>query len=206
MMLKRLLRPAMALLLVAAFLLCAACSTPKVAMTVGGKYYEMGDYLAYLYQTISSDYTIMMYQYYYGEQMGVDLLDSTELGLTYGDSTQAITLRDYIHKTTQDTIFYQRALELMMKEEEINHAIDVYVDLKHEIISQIESLPEDEYDVLYDYYVLDFGLFDIASSRGQSVDWIKKLKWRGISKITVIESDVYKEACELLFSKKSSHL
>ena len=98
------------------------------------------------------------------------------------------------------------SVKLMMKEEEINHAIDVYVDLKHEIISQIESLPEDEYDVLYDYYVLDFGLFDIASSRGQSVDWIKKLKWRSISKITVIESDVYKEACELLFSKKSSHL
>ena len=122
MTLKRLLRPTVALLLAVVCLFCAACSTPKVAMTVGGKDYEMGDYLAYLYYTTNSDYTVWMYNYYYGQQMGygTDVLTATDLGLTYGDSTQAITLNDYIHYVTQDTIFYQRALELMMQEEGIS--------------------------------------------------------------------------------------
>ncbi len=122
MTLKRILRPAMALLLAAACLFCAACSTPKVAMTVGGKDYEMGDYLAYLYNTVSSDYTVMMYSYYYGQQMGygTNVLSATDLGLTYGDSTQAITLNDYIHYVTQDTIYRQRAMELMLQEEGIS--------------------------------------------------------------------------------------
>ena len=92
------------------------------------------------------------------------------------------------------------SVKLLMKDQEINHVIDVYVDLKHEIIEQIEKLPADEYEVLYKYYVLDEGLFDIADDRSQSVDWIKKLKWRGISKIKVIQSEAYQKACTLLFS------
>lgn len=95
--------------------------------------------------------------------------------------------------------------KILMKEQEIDHVIDTYVDLKDEIISQIEKLPADEYEVLYKFYVLDEGLFDIADSREQSVDWIKKLKWRGISHIKVIKSAVYIEACTLLFSENCSH-
>lgn len=117
MTLKRLLRTAVALLLVVACLFCAACSTPKVAMTVGGKDYEMGDYLAYLYCTVQPN--IWFYQYY-AQQMGTGILDSTDMGLTYGDSTQAVTLSEYIHYSTQDAIFYQRALELMMQDEGIS--------------------------------------------------------------------------------------
>ena len=90
------------------------------------------------------------------------------------------------------------SVKLVMKEYEIYHVIDVYVDLKYEIINQIELLPADEYDVLYQYYVLDKTLFEIADGRYQSVDWIKKLKWRGVSKIKVIKSEAYKSACELL--------
>lgn len=117
MTLKRLLRPALALLLVVACLFCTACSTPKVAMTVGGKDYEMGDYLAYLYLSVQQN--IWFYQYY-AQQMGTGILDTTEMGLTYGDATQPVTLSEYIHYSTQDEIFYQRALELMLKEEGIS--------------------------------------------------------------------------------------
>ena len=95
--------------------------------------------------------------------------------------------------------------KLLMKECEIDHVIDVYIDLKHEIVEQIEKLPADEYEVLYKYYVIGEGLFEIADSRNQSVDWIKKLKWRGISHVKVIQSEVYKEACTLLFSENNSH-
>ena len=90
------------------------------------------------------------------------------------------------------------SVKLLMKQQEIDNIIDVYVDLKDEIISQIRTLPADECDVLYKYYVLGYGLFDIADSREQSVDWIKKLKWRGVGKIKVIQSDAYKSACKVL--------
>lgn len=97
------------------------------------------------------------------------------------------------------------SVKLLMKEQEINHMIDVFVDLKEEIKAQIRTLPTDECDVLYKYYVLNQKLFDIADEREQSVDWIKKLKWRGISKIKVLQSEAYKSACALLFSENSSH-
>lgn len=90
------------------------------------------------------------------------------------------------------------ALKLLMKQIEIDNMIDVYVDLRCEIKEQIRTLQTDECDVLFKYYILNMGLFDIAEDRGQSVDWIKKLKWRGTNKIKVIESEAYKEACRYL--------
>ena len=98
------------------------------------------------------------------------------------------------------------AVKILMKQEEINHLIDVFVDLREEIRSQIKKLPVKEYRVVYDYYVKNIGLFDIADNMNMSVDWIKKLKNRGVSKIEVIESEAYTEACEILFSKNNSHL
>ena len=92
--------------------------------------------------------------------------------------------------------------KLLMKEQEIDHIIDVFVDLREEIKGQIRKIPADECDVLYKYYVLNLGLFDIADDKQKSVDWIKKLKCRGISHIKINESETYKEACELLFQKK----
>lgn len=92
------------------------------------------------------------------------------------------------------------SVKLLMKEQEIDHIIDVFIDLKEEIKKQIRTLPADECDVLYKFYVLDKGLFEIAEGRNQSVAWIQKLKWRGISHIKVIQSETYKEVCALLFS------
>ena len=91
------------------------------------------------------------------------------------------------------------SVKLMMKEQEIDHIIDVFVDLKSEIIAQIRKLPTDECDVLYRYYVLDQGLFDIADEKNYSVSWIKTLKFRGMNKIEVLESEAFKAACSLLF-------
>ena len=90
------------------------------------------------------------------------------------------------------------AVKILMQQEKINHTIDVFVDLREEIISQIRKLPTDEYHVIYSYYVLDKGLFEIADERCQSSSWIQKLKWRGISKIEIIESKAYKEACAMI--------
>lgn len=94
------------------------------------------------------------------------------------------------------------AVKLVQKEEEINHLIDLYVDLKEEIISQIRTLPADECDVLYRRYVLGEGLFDVAESREQSVAWIQKLSWRGMHHMKIVDSDVYKEVCKIFSRKK----
>lgn len=91
------------------------------------------------------------------------------------------------------------SVKIAMKEEEIDHIIDVLVDLRDEIKEQIRKLPADECDVLYRYYVLNEGLFDIADSKHFSEGWIKKLKYRGVRKIQVIKSAVYEEACKLLY-------
>jgi DNA-directed RNA polymerase specialized sigma subunit len=85
-----------------------------------------------------------------------------------------------------------------MKEQEIDHIIDVLVDLRDEIKAQIRTLPDNECDVLFRYYVLNQTLTSIAEERYQSVDWIKKLKWRGVSKMTVVQSEAFKETCRLL--------
>lgn len=90
-------------------------------------------------------------------------------------------------------------VKMQLKEQEIVHAIDTYVDLKYEIICQIETLPHDEYQVIHGYYVSNMKLSEIAAGMGgYSVDWIKDLKNRGISRIRVIESEAFKEACKLL--------
>ena len=90
------------------------------------------------------------------------------------------------------------SVKLLMKQQEIDHIVDIYVDLKNEIISQIRTLPMSECDVLYRYYVLDQGLFDIADEMNYSVSWVKMLKCRGANKIKIIESDTYKEAQKIL--------
>ena len=97
------------------------------------------------------------------------------------------------------------SVKLLMKQQEIDHMIDVFVDLKEEIKAQIRTLPTDECDVLYKYYVLDWKLSDVADARNQSMTWIKDLKWRGISKIKVLQSEAFKEAEKLLFSEKNTH-
>lgn len=90
------------------------------------------------------------------------------------------------------------AVKIRMKEQEIDHIVDVFVDLSDEIRTQVLTLPVDEADVLYKYYLLNMTLVAIADKRGQSTEWIKKLKNRGVSKVKIIESEAYKETCKLL--------
>lgn len=85
------------------------------------------------------------------------------------------------------------AVKLVMKEQELDYLIDLFVDLRSEIVDQLRTLPMNEYEVLYDFYVAGKRLFDIADEMCCSVDWIKKLKWRGLAKVKVIESETYKK-------------
>lgn len=123
---KRTLRSLLALLLAAACLFaCAACSTPKVAMKVGGKVYEMGDYLAYALGTAMSDSNAYIYLSYYGE-------DALSMDFVYGegDDEQDVTMEEYLILTTRDMMVRQKALEDLLDEnglkwdEELEKAAD----------------------------------------------------------------------------------
>lgn len=106
---KHWLRSALAVALAAACLLLGACSTPAVALEVGGETYTMGDYLAYVYNTVSSDPNLQLYMYYYGSE-------SLGMKLPYGEGKDAeqITIEEYIRLTARDTIYRQEAVEDLM--------------------------------------------------------------------------------------------
>ncbi len=111
MSLKRWLRCAVAMVLIIASLLFSACSTPTVAMEVGGKVYEMGDYLAYAYGTAYADYNSYFYLSYYGkEALSMDFVYGE------GDEEEDVTMEEYLILTTRDMMVRQKALEDMMAE------------------------------------------------------------------------------------------
>lgn len=132
-----------------------------------------------------------------------ELLDKESIATLATKTTQELS--DMPHAPGVSDKVGNLSVKLLLKQQEIDHIIDVFVDLKEEIKAQIMTLPADECDVMYKYYVLDWSLSKISDDKGYSVDWIKKLKWRGISHIKVIQSEAYREACTLLFSKNNSH-
>lgn len=92
----------------------SGCSTPAVAMTVDGKDYSSGEYLAYLYNAY--------YNVFYTQQqlaMYAAYQDVWSMDLSYGESEEtAVKLKpaDYIKQAAQDTIIRQKAIENKLKE------------------------------------------------------------------------------------------
>lgn len=111
MSLKRFARRAVALVLILSCLLFCACSTPDVAMKVGDKVYEMGDYLAYAYGTAQADYNAYFYLMYYGEE-------ALSMDFVYGegDDEKDVKMEEYLILTTRDMMVRQKVLEDMMEE------------------------------------------------------------------------------------------
>ncbi len=95
----------------AVLMLCGlvGCSTPEDALTVDGKTYSTGEYLAYLLETFQQVYYNGGLYYY--EQQGMDIWTQT---FTYND--KQLALGEYIKALTVDTIVRQKALENMMAE------------------------------------------------------------------------------------------
>ena len=90
------------------------------------------------------------------------------------------------------------SVKIVMKKQEIDEMIDLFVDLKEEIKGQIRKLHKDEYDVLFKYYVLQMGIFDIADARKKSDRWVKDRKKEGIEHIEILESDTLKKILKLV--------
>ncbi len=133
---KRALRSALALLLALSCLLVAGCSTPKIAMEVGGKVYEMGDYLAYAFGTAQTDTNASIYLYYYGKQ-------ALSMDFVYGegDDQQDVSLKEYLILSTRDMMVRQKALEDMLAE----NGLKWDADLEKDANEALKSLKADQY-------------------------------------------------------------
>ena len=90
------------------------------------------------------------------------------------------------------------AVKLVQKAREIDETIDLFYDLKQEIIGQMQKLYVEEYDVLYKSYVLRISLEDIAADKGKHIHTIKGIRRSGIKNIRVLESETFKKAQKLL--------
>ena len=90
-------------------------------------------------------------------------------------------------------------VKILEKEAEIDRAIDLFYDLKTEIIGQIQKLPADEYDVLHKSFVQGMSLVDIADEKGRSLTMVKKIRRSGICNVKILWTSNLKEAEKLLF-------
>lgn len=160
--------------LVLTTLLMAGCSTPKVAMTVDGKDYTTGEYLAYLYNSF--------YQVYYGQYLSyyAQSYDVWEQTYPYGegDDAEELKLSDYISRLAQDTIKRQVAIINRLKE----YDLDLTEEQRKELDEALSSLKNDQfiqlgfsndsYKKMYQEYnynekALFYGLYDVG---GKSKD------------------------------------
>ncbi len=101
----------LATVMTVSLLFMTACSTPAVAMTVDGKDYTTGEYLANLYMNFYNVYYQGgLYQYAsYG-------MDPWTQSFPYGegDDAQDLALADYLVAMTKDSIVRQKAVENLM--------------------------------------------------------------------------------------------
>ena len=177
MKLKRMLSIALGAALLISCLLMGGCSTPANALEVDGKVYTTGDYLAYVYNTVNTDYTAYMYLYYYG----ADALSQT---VSYDEDTE-MTLEEYILQTAQDTMIRQKVLEDMLAENNLEWNAEELADLEENLktlktdafismgfnneryINMVKAYSLNEYSLFY-------GLYGEGGSRAVSETDIRK--------------------------------
>lgn len=90
-------------------------------------------------------------------------------------------------------------VKIVEKEMEIDRVIDLFYDLKQEIIGQIQKLPAEEYDVLHKSFVQGLALVAIAEEKRKHLDTIKSIRRRGIANIRILDSKNLREAQKMLF-------
>lgn len=93
------------------------------------------------------------------------------------------------------------AVKIVMKRQEINDTIDLFFELREEIIAQIKKLRTDEYDVLYKYYVLNMSINNISEVKNKSISWVKEIKKNGIKYLKINNSHNLRIALKKILSK-----
>ena len=111
MKLTRMVSAVMAVLLLVGCLLMGGCSTPEIAMEVGGKTYTTADYLAYVYSVLTTNETISSYIYYLGSAA---LKEKVEVGEE--EEKEEITIKELILREAQEEMIRQAAVSNKLAE------------------------------------------------------------------------------------------
>ncbi len=128
---------ALAVLMAASMLLMSSCSTPAVAMTVDGKDYTTGEYLANLYMNFyNTYYQGGLYQY---ASYGMDPWTQT-FPYGEGDEAEDLELADYLIAMTKDGIVRQKAIKNLMEQ----YGITVPQEDLDEFYASMEDAKESE--------------------------------------------------------------
>lgn len=144
-MMRRALCAMMAVLLVA--ISVTGCSAPKLTLggtpdtvgKVGDITISTGEYLAYLYNIFYNLYYSQgLYQ---AEQYGTDIWSET-YPYGEGDDAEELSLVDYMHRMTQDTILRQIAVQQLLEENGLAYDAEDEAELDKDIE---ENLVEDAY-------------------------------------------------------------
>lgn len=119
----------------AMMILClVACSTPKVALTVDGKAYSTGEYLAYLMDTFQQMYYGGEQPLYAIAQQGMDVWAYTE---EYEGKT--LDLAAYMKEATIDNIVKQKAIENMMAKENVKADEDLVKNVQTQMLDVVDE-------------------------------------------------------------------
>ena len=193
-LLQRILALTLAVVMLFSF---AGCSTPAVAITVDGREYPTGEYLAYLLDAFQNAYYNGGLYYY--AQYG----DIWEQEMTHND--QKVKLDEYLKLTTVDTIIRQKALENLMAKEGVTPSADLtekaqkMVDEAEESVLLSYGVNKQHYnDMCMAYYRNEMSLFLSRYGKGGAKEVAEKdirayfdenyLTFKGIS-IQMVDKD-----------------
>ena len=188
-----------------ATMLLSGCSTPDVAMTVDGKEYTTGQYLAALYSNFSyMYYDNGLYQYAsYG-------MDPWEQSFGYGEEGAEVEMQlaDFIIAMTKDSIIRQTAVENLMEKYGISVSDEEVAEIENELagVSESEMLQYGFSKASYKKMTiasslyektLFYGLYDEGGQRAVAEDDIRKFyddSYVAYKAITIAQTDDNGEA------------
>lgn len=93
-------------------------------------------------------------------------------------------------------------VKLVQMAQDIDALIDLFCDLKQEIIGQMQKLPVNEYNILYQSFVQGVALNGIADDLGMSLSQVKRARRNGISNIQILWSSNLERAKKMLFQNE----
>lgn len=92
--------------------------------------------------------------------------------MSVATSTTTFSEGDRVQSSGSKQKMADAVCRYLSMEEEINAAIDRLIDLKQEVISTIEQLSLEEYDVLHKTYVQLMTLQEVAIVKDKSYSWV----------------------------------
>lgn len=100
--------------------------------------------------------------------------------------TTAYSEGDRVQSTSNKEKMADAVARYLDMESEINADIDRLIDMKQEVISTIEQLETDEYDILHKIYVQFKTFQEVAAEKGKSYSWVTSKHGRGLANLQKI--------------------